>query len=122
LNRPFFQYYYYFKNLKIVCTEKFFILSGGGGSKKFGLKNSLVFFIFNFKSVYGRPSTGFVLKDPVFKLDIGEEIIERLRLNINRQILIGNSNDFCIVYKLEDNGEIREITRFQTDWAAKDSC
>ncbi|CAD8055840.1 unnamed protein product [Paramecium sonneborni] len=96
----------------VVCFPDSVLVSLGGGGKKYGLVNSLQLFP---KPIYG------ILKDPIDTLQLGEEIFQRLRLNTKTGLIVGNSDDKCVILKVEDK-KISLITKFQTDRAAKEPC
>ncbi|CAK69340.1 unnamed protein product (macronuclear) [Paramecium tetraurelia] len=96
----------------VVCFPDSVLVSLGGGGKKYGLVNSLQLFP---KPIYG------ILKDPIHTLQLGDEIFQRLRLNTKTGLIVGNSDDQCVILKVQDN-KISIVTKFQTDRAAIEPC
>ncbi|CAD8131677.1 unnamed protein product [Paramecium octaurelia] len=96
----------------VVCFPDSVLVSLGGGGKRYGLVNSLQLFP---KPIYG------ILKDPIHTLQLGDEIFQRLRLNTKTGLIVGNSDDQCVILKVQDN-KISIVTKFQTDRAAKEPC
>jgi hypothetical protein len=62
---------------------------------------------------------GLQLKDPFFTLELGDDIVEGLRYNAKRQILVGNSEHRCIAFSYE-NKTLSEVAKFVTDFAVKE--
>ena len=66
----------------MVCLSEGVLVSCGGGGKRVGLENCLVFYIYNICQIfYPKPTVG-LLKNPLDTLPLGDEIFEKMRLNL----------------------------------------
>ena len=45
-----------------------------------------------------------------------------MRVHTKTQTIVSNSNEICVIFKIKDDGLIKEVKRFQSDFKAKQSC
>ncbi|KAL4450376.1 hypothetical protein ABPG74_009082 [Tetrahymena malaccensis] len=87
--------------------------AGGGGGQKVGLKNSLL--------VYKRGMPANKLSDIINDQDTGEDLLQRMNLNLKLEIVVACSDGNAIFYKLNnEKGTLNEICRIKADFTEPD--
>lgn len=103
-----------------MCLKDCILVSSGGGGSRVGLKNSIVC-DFDFGSAAKKQLFPLspTLKEPFFTLDLADDIVERLRYNMDCDLLVGNASEHCVVYQYNAKA-LFERVRFRSDFKTKD--
>jgi hypothetical protein len=56
----------------------------------------------------------------LFDLDTKEDIIENLKACEKKDLVVASSDAFAVIYSISPKGELAELTRFQSDFAARE--